>query len=213
MIHVARGAPQEGAWLTLLAILLDGVDGKVARFMDAASEFGLALDSFADFVTFGVAPAFLVFGAAGGLSDSPPLAATVAGSAFLLASVVRVARYTAVEHDAFPGLFRGLPMPAASSLAAVLVLTSPPESWPVRLPAAAILLSGAMLSSWFYVPREWSVQGRGWRPFKWIAGSTVAGLILFRTAPTVVGGLILAWWLWGGALATRAARAQPSPRT
>ncbi|MGZ5851488.1 MAG: CDP-alcohol phosphatidyltransferase family protein, partial [Hyphomicrobium sp.] len=45
----------------VFAALLDGIDGRVARLLKASSRFGAELDSLADFVNFGVAPAFLVF--------------------------------------------------------------------------------------------------------------------------------------------------------
>ena len=45
----------------MFAALLDGVDGRVARLLKASSRFGAELDSLADFVNFGVAPAFLLF--------------------------------------------------------------------------------------------------------------------------------------------------------
>ena len=45
----------------VFAALLDGIDGRVARLLKASSRFGAELDSLADFVNFGVAPAFLIF--------------------------------------------------------------------------------------------------------------------------------------------------------
>ena len=59
-----RMAAQEryevAAWLILAGMIFDALDGKVARLTKGASEFGAELDSLADVVTFGVAPAFLV---------------------------------------------------------------------------------------------------------------------------------------------------------
>ena len=56
----------EGRWDLALAgiafaAFLDGIDGRVARLLKASSRFGAELDSLADFVNFGVAPAFLIF--------------------------------------------------------------------------------------------------------------------------------------------------------
>ena len=47
-------------WLILLALIFDALDGHVARLTNSASEFGAQLDSLADLVTFGVAPAFML---------------------------------------------------------------------------------------------------------------------------------------------------------
>src|SRR4051812_1624537 len=48
------------AWLIIYAVLCDRIDGLVARALKATSELGMQLDSFADFLNFGVAPAYLV---------------------------------------------------------------------------------------------------------------------------------------------------------
>ena len=47
--------------LLLFAALLDGLDGRVARLIDGTSEFGKELDSLTDFVSFGIAPAFILY--------------------------------------------------------------------------------------------------------------------------------------------------------
>ena len=49
------------SWLILIAILCDFLDGKLARFLKATSDYGKQLDSFADMVSFGIAPAVIVF--------------------------------------------------------------------------------------------------------------------------------------------------------
>ena len=49
------------AWLILWGVLLDKLDGTMARLLDACSEFGVQFDSFADFVVFGIAPASLIY--------------------------------------------------------------------------------------------------------------------------------------------------------
>ena len=46
-------------WLVLIATVLDGLDGRIARMTDSFSDFGAQLDSFADAITFGVAPAMV----------------------------------------------------------------------------------------------------------------------------------------------------------
>ena len=49
------------SWLIFIGILLDFLDGKIARFLKVESDYGKQLDSFADMVTFGIAPAVIVF--------------------------------------------------------------------------------------------------------------------------------------------------------
>lgn len=59
--NATSGDPARAAWLIIAAALLDGLDGKVARFSKGASRFGIELDSLADVVSFGVAPMVLVY--------------------------------------------------------------------------------------------------------------------------------------------------------
>jgi CDP-diacylglycerol--serine O-phosphatidyltransferase len=97
------------------AALLDGVDGRVARMLRASSRFGAELDSLADFVNFGVAPAILIF--TWGLSDVRSLGWIVV-MVFALASALRLARFNAALDDDKPrwqsNYFTGMPAPAAA---------------------------------------------------------------------------------------------------
>ena len=55
-----NGNASLSAWMIIYAVLTDRLDGLVARAMKATSELGMQLDSFADFLNFGIAPAYLV---------------------------------------------------------------------------------------------------------------------------------------------------------
>lgn len=110
----------ESRWeLALLAIVfaafLDGVDGRVARLLKASSKFGAELDSLADFVNFGVAPAILIF--TWGLGDLKSLG-WISVMIFTLASALRLARFNSTldENRARwqANFFQGVPTPAAA---------------------------------------------------------------------------------------------------
>ena len=110
----------EGRWeLALAAIvfaaLLDGVDGRIARLLKASSRFGAELDSLADFVNFGVAPAILIF--TWGLGDLKSLG-WICVLLFALASALRLARFNVAVDDDKPkwqsNFFSGMPTPAAA---------------------------------------------------------------------------------------------------
>lgn len=110
----------EGRWeLALAAIVfaacLDGIDGRVARLLKASSRFGAELDSLADFVNFGVAPAFLLF--TWGVGDLKS-AGWIAVMIFALASALRLARFNAAVEEDKPrwqaNFFVGMPTPAAA---------------------------------------------------------------------------------------------------
>jgi CDP-diacylglycerol--serine O-phosphatidyltransferase len=99
----------------VFAALLDGIDGRVARLLKASSRFGAELDSLADFVNFGVAPAFLVFN--WGLGDLKSLG-WICVMIFALASALRLARFNVAMEEERPkwqaDYFIGMPTPAAA---------------------------------------------------------------------------------------------------
>lgn len=99
----------------VFAAMLDGVDGRIARLLKASSRFGAELDSLADFVNFGVAPAVLIF--AWGLDDLKSFG-WIAVMIFALASALRLARFNVAIDDDKPkwqsNFFTGMPTPAAA---------------------------------------------------------------------------------------------------
>jgi CDP-diacylglycerol--serine O-phosphatidyltransferase len=123
--------------LIFLAMVFDALDGKVARLTRSFSDFGAQLDSFADAVTFGAAPALLAKilieheGPLVGYSGSPRLHFAAAAT-FTLMAILRLARFNLeTEHEAeHHESFSGLPSPAAagaivSTLWVYLLLRSP----------------------------------------------------------------------------------------
>ncbi len=99
----------------VFAAFLDGIDGRLARLLKASSRFGAELDSLADFVNFGVAPAFLIFN--WGLSG-PKSIGWICVMMFALASALRLARFNAALDEDKPrwqsNYFVGVPTPAAA---------------------------------------------------------------------------------------------------
>jgi CDP-diacylglycerol---serine O-phosphatidyltransferase len=100
----------------VFAALLDGIDGRVARLLKASSRFGAELDSLADFVNFGVAPAIIMFNWA--LDDLHSLG-WIAVLVFAVCSALRLARFNvsldATDTPAWKSnYFVGVPAPAAA---------------------------------------------------------------------------------------------------
>ena len=115
-------APTQPVWAALaivFAALCDGLDGRVARLTHTESEFGMQLDSLADAVSFGVAPATLIYYWA--LSEVT--GGLVIAMAYLACGVCRLARFNveAAKPDA-PKEFKGLPIPAAAGFLVGVVL-------------------------------------------------------------------------------------------
>ncbi len=112
------------AWFILYAVLLDKADGALARRFKASSEFGVQLDSFSDFVTFGISPAALLSRALPVLAPSP-WASGVAynllhalAAAYVLTAAVRLAKFNVTTAGNDPRFFRGLPSTSSGGLLA-----------------------------------------------------------------------------------------------
>jgi len=119
---------ETACWLIFLAMVFDALDGKIARLTRSFSDFGAQLDSFADAITFGVAPAFLakvLIEHEGGIH---PRLHFLAAAAFTLMAILRLARFNLEsEHDAESHqFFSGLPSPAAAGtlIATILMFLS-----------------------------------------------------------------------------------------
>jgi len=124
--------------LVCLAIVFDTLDGWAAR-RSKPNAFGMHLDSLADAVSFGVAPAFIVFKAfAGFYSSWAGLLFLAAAIAFVLAALLRLARFNTKKKK---GHYQGLPSPIAALLVLVVCYASPALS-PAWLVCGAALMLG-----------------------------------------------------------------------
>lgn len=105
--------------LILAAAFFDGIDGKVARLTKTTTRFGLELDSLADVISFGVAPALLMY-----MWALSPYGRVGWVSAFVFVScgALRLARFNVQSGQIDPKRFIGLPIPAAAAMIAVTVL-------------------------------------------------------------------------------------------
>ena len=122
ILHAIQGRLVVAAWLILLAGLLDGIDGRVARMAKVSSDFGKEYDSLADVVSFGVAPAVLAY--QWGLWTMGRWG-WIAGFLFLVAGSVRLARFNVKAPDDLPGRFTGLPIPGGAGALTLMVLIKP----------------------------------------------------------------------------------------
>jgi CDP-diacylglycerol---serine O-phosphatidyltransferase len=110
-------------WLILWAVLGDVLDGKLAKLLKADSDFGMYLDTFADAVTFGMAPAVLLYAAFLRDSDGSP-AVALAPLGYFLAACFRLARYN-VQTVGPPRFgFVGVPTPTAAMIVTCLYLST-----------------------------------------------------------------------------------------
>src|SRR3984893_7877937 len=198
------------------AVLFDGLDGRIARMTGTSSEFGKELDSLADAITFGVAPALLAW--TWGFYLMPPVLLTdwhnnwhikltqlgaIAAFLFLMAGASRLARFniTTNPQPTNPGrpgkkYFVGMPIPAGAGVIAAVVHFqggAPLESWYTAITWLAMVAAVGylMVSTWrFYSFKDIDFRSR--HPFRLIIlfGALFAG-IWFFSKPVLFGVALL----------------------
>ena len=168
------------AWAIGLAFVFDGIDGRIARMTKTTSDFGRELDSLADVVTFGVAPAVLAWmwgvrflhnGAASRFHLAQ--VGAIAAFLFLIAGASRLARFNIQvnpqpSNPGRPGkkYFVGMPIPAAAALIAATVHFNDGQPlywwWQGAIWCAVLVaLAFLMVSTWrFYSFKEFDLRSR-----------------------------------------------------
>ena len=202
-----QGAPEHFAFAAKAigaAVFLDGLDGRIARMTNTTSDFGREMDSLADVISFGMAPAVLAFawgvqliaGVGEPLHRHLTNAAYFIAFLFLMCGAARLARFN-IQKNPIPKnpgrpdrkYFVGLPIPAAAAMVASVVYASdgwPIEWWPVSVVwlALLLLLGFLMVSTWRYYSFKGINLNKPYTP-----------LIIVLTA-----GLIFAIWNYGQAV-------------
>lgn len=202
ILYGVEGQPQLAGWFILYSVLLDGLDGPLARLLNAQSRIGGELDSFADFVSFGLAPAFLLAGVGeptGPLSG--PRLLHLLGLIYVFGCVLRLARYNVVDGKAYPGLFRGIPSTFAGGLVAASVLVAVRHSVDLetRAMGLAFLLGalGLLMVSPLYIPRVGSARTQLWKRLTVINLAAVWVLVLTRSLPEYLLACGIAYFVGG----------------
>ncbi len=142
------------AGLLVLAGVFDGLDGRVARATDTTTEFGVQLDSLADVVSFGMAPAILAYRYGFfhlGMQDHLLRSVGWAASFFFVAcGALRLARFNVQVGVTDPRYFVGMPIPAGAACVASVILCwpdPPARLLPAYLFAAELFVLGLLMVS------------------------------------------------------------------
>jgi CDP-diacylglycerol--serine O-phosphatidyltransferase len=114
-----EGSFESAAWFIFLALIFDGLDGRVARMTNTASHFGVEFDSLADIVAFGVAPALLLYLYIG---ESYGRIGIMVSALFIIFGAVRLARFNVTTSRIEPSVFIGLPIPTAAIMISIAIL-------------------------------------------------------------------------------------------
>lgn len=147
VINTMKGEFDLAAIALGFAVVCDGLDGRIARLTNSCSEFGVQMDSLADVITFGLAPAVLAYlwGAKSIVPTVPPYAKHVQQIgwivcfAFVICGAMRLARFNIQTTKPQPPTpsskksFVGMPIPAGAGLIAAIVhfIPEPIHNWPV----------------------------------------------------------------------------------
>ncbi|MFC5527985.1 CDP-diacylglycerol--serine O-phosphatidyltransferase [Cohnella yongneupensis] len=194
IIMAFNDEPNTAALLVIIAMLMDGLDGRVARALNVQSEFGKELDSLSDVISFGVAPAFIMYQAA--FQDVNPAMAWIVTAVFPICGALRLARFNVIA--GIPGYFIGLPIPAAGGVLATLALFNSELHFSLLL-ISTLALSFLMVSNMKYpnfkklgLPKAamWSI------PIV-VAGAAVLAYLFQEAIPKVILALLLVYALWG----------------
>lgn len=184
VISTFRGRFDLAAWLVIIAAVFDWLDGRVAHLSAGDSLFGRELDSLVDLVSFGVAPAILIYATFLREEWSWLMCA-----AFVGAMAVRLARFNVEQAGGAKRYFLGLPSPAAGAFLAMLYPFSTTElfrrwligwPWATIVPVSVVAVAVLMVSHVPYAALRPGVRGR--RARIGLAGLVVA-LVLVAIAP------------------------------
>ena len=183
------------------AVFLDGLDGRIARMTNTTSDFGREMDSLADVVSFGLAPAVLAFAwgvqfvdtsIAEGIRSHLFRAGYFIAFLFLLCGAARLARFN-VQKNPIPKnpgkphrkYFVGLPIPAAAGMVCAVVFAfggQPLAWWPLSVVwlALLLLLGFLMVCTWRYYSFKGINLNKPYTPLLFV----------------LLGGLIYGIWNW-----------------
>jgi CDP-diacylglycerol--serine O-phosphatidyltransferase len=118
IVATSQGEFLAAGWLIMVANVFDVLDGRLARLTSVSSRFGAELDSLADLVSFGVAPAFLVYTR---YLEHDRILGLVISGIFMLCGALRLARFN-ITPPSRQDVFEGLPIPAGAGILATLTI-------------------------------------------------------------------------------------------
>ena len=182
----------------LLALIADGLDGRVARALNAASELGKEMDSLCDLGSFGIAPAFLAYSFC---MHNYGLLGKSAAIIFALCGMWRLARFN-VNTTVVHGFFMGLAIPAGGCIIATTTLLFlemgiRPENFGLVYPITVIIVAYLMVSHVHYP----DFKGGGEKIFliaKICAGVMFAGIIILtQTVEGVLTAIFATYAVFG----------------
>lgn len=175
IVSAARGDFMTAAWLIVWAAIADTIDGRVARYTQTGSRFGEELDSLVDAISFGVAPAMVIYF----LFLTGTQWGWIASFFYVTGAVIRLARFNVDQAGHAKVAFHGLPSPSAGMLLATFYPFSQTEffrtylahwAWSTIMTTMLFVLALLMMSQVLYpvVPKFGFSNVRGFVVFAWM---------------------------------------------
>ncbi len=219
---------KEAVWFIFGAMAFDLLDGRLARMGGRESLFGAEFDSLADVVSFGLAPALMVFFLILSPSQGYPMFQSIGwflGFVYLLCAAIRLARFNVItnpllhrEQKDSSKDFVGLPVPAAAGTVASLVLAllslaehdRSLQRWALALPVLLLLIAILMVSTIRYPSgKQIDLQTKTRLTTFILVGVGAAGLIVFRQYGMIIA--CLAYIFFGIIRHIRRRQRHPTP--
>ena len=198
IVQAMKGGFDLAAMAIFTAMVLDGLDGRVARLTNTQSAFGAEFDSLSDMVSFGVAPALVAYA---WLLNGLGRLGWVAAFIYCAGAALRLARFNSSAEATDKRFFQGLPSPAAAALVAGFVwfmidleLSGPYVRWTA---CVLVLFAGITMVTnvRFYSFKDFNLRRRV--PFVFIVGIAVAIALLSYEPSVALFGLFAIYALSG----------------
>ncbi len=210
IVATIDGHYYHAAWAIFISMVLDGLDGRIARITSSTSGFGTQYDSLCDLVAFGVAPALLVY-----LWALKPFKqfGWLAAFLYLACGALRLARFNVQQGSQDPRYFNGLPIPAAAMLvAASVAFYHQVGDWfpgkHIYILAMIYVLSFLMVSNIKYASfKKMEVFRR--HPFQSLVGLVLL-FVVVAAAPDIMGFAAMILYVASGPVSTYMFYRRPS---
>jgi CDP-diacylglycerol--serine O-phosphatidyltransferase len=201
IIASIQGRFEAAAIAIMISCVFDGLDGRIARFTHTSSLFGKEYDSLSDLVAFGVAPALLAFEWA---LESFGRLGWLAAFMYVICGALRLARFNVQKNSLGVSYFKGLPIPAAASFIASMVLFTSTLNGVAKNKSLLIIvmiyvLSFLMVSSVDYLNfKKFDIRKQ--KPFNVLVSIILFSLVIAYKPKIMLFAIILLYTLSGPAI-------------
>jgi len=201
IVLAASGRIEWAAWCIVYSAILDKADGTLARALGVQGAFGMEMDSFADYTSFGIAPGTLAWflAASAPLEGFALVLVALAAVSMPLAAATRLARFNAVTHED-PCFFEGVPTTLIAGLVATFLLSlldlgvSQAAAAQAMIPAC--LLGALLMVGRIRIPKIRRHGSRFQDVGQWVVIGGLSVLAVFQKAPEahfLLGSIYVAW--------------------